>query len=142
MTTPRVRPAIQVALVSEVNGTKYTFADLVYADQRTVQRILRDLHREGYVRISGFAQHYKKLIPIYSKQSQEFPLQDAKAPKPIPERVRVKKYRASNPEFCIREAAKKRKKRAEQKCRAVSREEISEWLSLIRVSKLKSKARK
>ena len=139
MTTPRVRPAIQVALLSGVNGTKYTFADLVYADQRTVQRILRDLHREGYVRISGFAQHYKKLIPIYSKQSQEFQLQDAKAPKPIPERVRLKKYRASNPEFCIKEAAKKRKKRADQKCRDVPREEIAEWLTALRLIKTKGR---
>lgn len=145
MTVARVKPALKVALKEGVCGTKYSFADIVFADQRTIQRYLRDLHREGFVRISGYAYHYKQLIPIYSLQSQEFPLQDAKPPKKVSAKVAQRKYRAANPEFCIRQNAKKRQKRAEQKCREVPREEIAEWLSalrLIRASTKKERKRK
>lgn len=92
---------ILAALESGKHLSKYDAADIVPCDQRTAQRMLAKIHKEGKIRICEWRTNYQHKIPVYSVDS----VRDVKKPKPVPRLVYLKKYRDKH-----REEINKRKK--------------------------------
>lgn len=85
---------ILAALQQGESVSKYDAAGLVPCDQRTAQRTLAKIHKEGKIRISDWRDHYQHKIPVYVFGEGE----DAVKPKPIPRLSYLKKYRKKNKE--------------------------------------------
>ena len=136
MAFPRVEQALIALFAKGEVGTKESFARLVFADPKTVYRILRKLHLAGTIRICLWVPQYKQLIPKYCSADG---MPDVKKPGKIPDKVSKARYRKSHPEFRVREAAKKRRKRTEAKVRQESPPELGTWLSALAQVKPPSK---
>ncbi len=74
--------------------SKYDAAKLVPCDQRTAQRTLAKIHKEGKIRVLQWRDHYQQKIPVYTFGVGD----DAVKPKAIPRKRYIKKYREKNRE--------------------------------------------
>lgn len=92
---------ILAALESGRTISKYDGAALVPCDQRTAQRTLAKIHKEGKIHISKWVPHHHIKIPAYTIGEGK----DKPKPAPIPHIKSVRKHRAKN-----REEINKRKK--------------------------------
>ena len=104
---PRVERAILELLEQGHAMSKHDAAARVFCDQRTAQKILVKLHSERKIFIVRWEPSYQQLIPVFSKGTNK----NKPKPKPISNKVRLRNKRRTDPEFCIREAMRKRQKR-------------------------------
>lgn len=82
------------ALQQGQSVSKYDAADLVPCDQRTAQRTLAKIHKEGKIRVLEWRDHYQHKIPVYTFGFGN----DAAKPKAMKRKYYVKKYREENRE--------------------------------------------
>lgn len=87
--------------------SKNDAAALVFCDHRTAQRVFSKLHAEKIVYIAAWEPVYRQTIPVFKKG----PGKDKAKPKPLSDKLRKRRLRKENPEFCMQEALKKRQKR-------------------------------
>ena len=92
---------ILAALQTGKRLSKYDAAEVVPCDQRTAQRMLAKIHKEGKIRICEWRTNYQHKIPVYSVDQAK----DVKKPKPVLRLDYLKKYRDKN-----REEINKRKR--------------------------------
>lgn len=105
---------ILAALESGKTLSKYDAADVVPCDQRTAQRTLAKIHKEGKIHISAWVPHRHIKIPAYAFGDGK----DKPKPKPIPRSKIRKKYLSKKGEEINRRKRLKRLMNGAYKSRA------------------------
>lgn len=106
MAQPRVEKAI-LELIQTHSGSKYFFAERVFCDQRTAQRVLKKLHEDGEIYVKGWDVCYKHYIPVYANA----PGIDAKYPRILGNKMHMRRWRERNPDKVMDAIMKRRKER-------------------------------
>ena len=105
--TPRVRTAAVLMLLDGKRISKYDLADSAHCDHRSAQRVLKELHTDGVVKIAKWVSIYQQKIPVYAKGIRR----DAPKPAPVTSAERMRRVRR-DPSVRMDELMRKRVKRA------------------------------